>query len=775
MSYSAGSVMVDIGGNTAGFDKALSGVLGGLGTLKNVALGAGVAVAAALGGIAYVGVKSFADFDAAMTKSLAIMGDIDDGMRNRLATAAREMAKETKFSAVEAAEALYFLSSSGLDAEQVIRALGPAAAFAQAGMFDLDTATQLLTSSQQALGLKSADAAKNMENMIRVSDVLVQADNEANASVREFAEALSVAGGRLRITNKEVEEGVAVLMAFSSQGLRGAEAGQALEMVLRDLQGAQRRSADAWKDLGISVYDAAGKMRPTADIIGDLEKALSGMSDQQKNATLAALGFQERSLKYILALLGMSDAIRDYEAALKSAGGITEEVAAKQLMTFNERLGLLKDKFKDVAMSIGEALMPHLERLVAWLDRNSDAIATVLVRVFEAIAWVVGKAVTALEIFAGVCRAVFSDDTASRVEGLQVVIDNFGLAGLVVVTKLRESWEAFKAHVLRVIDIVGPAIERFVEVIGPIIAQLVGAFAGGWAEVESETGSTFERILRFIESTLTFICDKIIIPILNAIQRFWDAHGEEVLKIVHQFGKFLSENFDTIMTVLMGILSIATSIMEGDWEGAWNTIKDIGGRIWAQIVSNMDTILNIAACLVVQVGLAILRGIISNAWEGIKTVVKDKLGEILSEIKTKVLGWVFAAGNALLGLPETIAAPFRRAYDVVSGWVSKIRSAISKLNPFSKASPAPAEVILAGWDALNKALEKTLDYNLHTTVTHVGDYRSAITTGLSPSATPSGPTNNTTYNITIHASGAAAGEAAGDAFIKRLTVAGVLI
>ena len=63
-----------------------------------------------------------------MTKSLAIMGDVSDAMRNDMAQAARQVATSTKFSAEQAAESFFFLASAGLDAKASLAALPQVAA-----------------------------------------------------------------------------------------------------------------------------------------------------------------------------------------------------------------------------------------------------------------------------------------------------------------------------------------------------------------------------------------------------------------------------------------------------------------------------------------------------------------------------------------------------------------------------------------------------------------------------------------------------------------------
>jgi TP901 family phage tail tape measure protein len=337
-------------------------VVGGLGL---------VAAAGAVGSI-----KAFADFDAKMTESLAIMGDVSETMRGKMSDAAREVGRTTKFSATEAAEAYFFLASAGMDAEQSIAALPQVALFAQAGQFDLARATDLLTDSQSALGMASEDAGENLRNMTRISDVLVGANTLANASVEQFATALtSKAGEAMDRFNMDLEEGVSILALFADQGLKGSNAGTIFARTLEGLEQQARTNADEFKELGISVFDSAGELRPMADIIGDMEQAFDGMSTEQRTAALAQLGFNERARRGIGILLGNSEQLREYESDLRGMGGVTQEVADKQMETLQEKLGLLRDRMVDVGIEIGEQLTPALESLSEWLLENTELAA----------------------------------------------------------------------------------------------------------------------------------------------------------------------------------------------------------------------------------------------------------------------------------------------------------------------------------------------------------------------------------------------------------------
>jgi TP901 family phage tail tape measure protein len=309
--------------------------------------------------------KFAGDFEKAMTTSLSIMGNVSDGMKKEMAETAKTVAKETGLSASELAKSYYYLASAGFNAAQSMSALPKVAKFAIAGQFDLQRATDLLTDAQSALGLTTKDVAQNEANMVHVSDVLVKANTLANASVEQFSESLTNrAAAALRILGKDVEEGVAVLAAYADQGTKGAEAGTQLGIVLRDLQRASLKSRSKFDELGISVYDSNGKMNNMADIIGDIEKALSGMSDEQKRATITALGFNDKSVASLLTLIGTSDKIREYEKNLRSAGNTTEDVSKKQLDNFNDKLKIMVERLKVSAISLGQEIIPIIETKV---------------------------------------------------------------------------------------------------------------------------------------------------------------------------------------------------------------------------------------------------------------------------------------------------------------------------------------------------------------------------------------------------------------------------
>ena len=247
-----------------------------------------------------ISIRSFLKLDAAMTKSLAITKGVSKEIRSEMLRTAQVMSKDALFAAHELAEGYFFLTSAGKSLTQSQVLLADVARFAQAGQFDLATATELLVGSQTALRLSSKNVAKDQKNLIRVSDVLVKANTLAQASVEEFAKALgNDAAAAMRIFGIELEEGVASLAVYAQSTEKGEKGGAAFARFLRLLIPSADKNAAAFKKLGIEVFDANDNLLPLADIVEDMENAFNGMGVRARGAALEVLGFQKKMQKVV--------------------------------------------------------------------------------------------------------------------------------------------------------------------------------------------------------------------------------------------------------------------------------------------------------------------------------------------------------------------------------------------------------------------------------------------------------------------------------------------
>ena len=344
-----------------------------MGKLAKAGKVAGIAIGVALVKGMTKATQEFIAFNDKMTQSLAIM-DTTIEQQKAMEEQALAVSRTTRISAEQSAEAFFFLASAGLDAEQSISALPQVAKFAQAGMFDMATATDLATDAQSALGLTVDDAQQNLENLTRVTDVLVKANTLANSSVQQFSEALTnKAGSALKVANKGIEEGVAVLSAFADRGVKGAEAGEKLNQLLRDIPRATAKNAKEFAKLNLQMFDADGNLKNVADLIEELDTVLAPMSDELKASTLDQLGLNRGVADAVKILSGAGDEIRAYEQALHSSGGTTAEVADKQMGSLKAQIELMSNAFSELGILIGEVIAPALTSIVGFITKVVQA------------------------------------------------------------------------------------------------------------------------------------------------------------------------------------------------------------------------------------------------------------------------------------------------------------------------------------------------------------------------------------------------------------------
>jgi len=366
-----GNLLIHLRADNAQYKRVLGGSLKLLkGTMSKMSKYARRGALAMIG-LGAASVKAYASFDDAMTKSLAIMGDVSPKMRKEMEITARMMAVKSVTSATTLAKSYFYLASAGLGVKQSIAALPAVEKFAVAGAFDMAEATTLAMDAQSALGLRTKEAQKNLTNLTRVTDVLVGANTLANANTRQFSASLTTqAGPAMKAYNVRLEEGVAMLAAYAEQGIKGEHAGAMYGRMLRLMMKGHRDNAEAWKKMNIQIFDATGELLPMHQIIKNLTKAIGNLSTEQKIVALDMLGFQARSQQAILPILGMGDAVEEYTKRLDEMSGITREVALKQLKSFSSQMKILWNNIKDVAISIGSRLAPSIQKIGLWVREN---------------------------------------------------------------------------------------------------------------------------------------------------------------------------------------------------------------------------------------------------------------------------------------------------------------------------------------------------------------------------------------------------------------------
>lgn len=397
---------------------------------------------------ALVGVATYQylKFDKAMTESTAIMSDVTADLRRQMEDTAHAISNASSFTAAQVAEGYYHLASAGLSAQQALYGIGQAERFAMAGQMDLAQSTELLAGSMNAMGMSSKDTTQYMSNMRRVSDVLTKANNLAAGTTLSFAKALANnTATAFFLTGKSIEEAVAPLMALANRFELGESAGEKLAIIVRDLQRSFLENRSVWNEYGLSIYDTTGKMLPFTEIMGKLEERYMSLSHEGRKVLMMQLGFQERSVMATMSLLGFTEQVRQYENALKSAGGTTEEVANKQMKSLTNQLAAVRHQWQSLFDNLASDYNPELNKMIqnvgdlaTWFDGLNWEAQTFIIRTLAILAamgpafMVMSGVINVLNAFKTVLSVIGGYMNLATLRTLQFVSASSNIASAIV-------------------------------------------------------------------------------------------------------------------------------------------------------------------------------------------------------------------------------------------------------------------------------------------------------------------------------------------------------
>lgn len=309
------TIQAKLSGLGAKAGKAFAGVTTKI--VKGLAISVGAA-STIIGGVGAASIKTGAQFEASMSQVAATMGMSADEANYsnktyaKLANKAKEMGATTKFSASESAEALNYLALAGYNADQACEALPTILDLAAAGGMELAAASDMITDSMSALGIAATE-----ENLTAFGDQMAKAAQRSNTSVSQLGEAILTVGGTAKTLAGGTTELNTLLGIIADNGTKGSEGGTALRNILLSLQAPTDTAAKQLKALGLSVYDAKGKMRPMNEVLTDLNSSMQHMTDKQKQNVLSTI-FNKTDLKSVTALLsGTTEEISNISSVLK--------------------------------------------------------------------------------------------------------------------------------------------------------------------------------------------------------------------------------------------------------------------------------------------------------------------------------------------------------------------------------------------------------------------------------------------------------------------------
>ena len=732
-------------------------------------------VTTAIGGVAAASVTVAANFEQQMSKVQAISGATAEDT-DRLTESARQWGRDTKYSATEAGEAFEYMALAGWKTDDMLEGIGGILNLAAASAMDLGTASDIVTDYLTAFGLSAKDAGK-------FADEMAYAMSHSNTTTEALGEAYKNCAATAASMGYSVEETTAVLMTMANAGVKGGEAGTALNAIMTRLATDTKGCATELSKYGVEVYDAQGNMNSLSSILTGVRCVWNNLTDeQQANLAKTIAGTNQFSALQTI-MSGLSDeaiasgmSFSDYAEALQNCDGTASDMAVTMQDNLLGRLTQLKSKLEDVGITIGNSLMPFMEKAVAKIGELADKFASLspqqqetilkiagVVAALGPLLTITGKAITVSgQISKGVGKVVgklaeMGTTAGGATGGMSVLkgaltaitspvgIAIAAIAGItaVVVTlwktnedfrnKITEIWNRIKSvftefgqHITDKLNSLGFDFENF----GEVVKAIWEGFCNVLAPIIE---GVFNNIAIFIETTLNVITG-VFDLFVSLFTGDWSGAWDAVKGIFESVWNGLKEYISNILNTIKGVADAFLGLFGTSWDEVWNSIKTTFENIWNGIVSFFSGILDGIVNAVTTVWTAISTTIsevltgIWNTFSNIFTTIRDFVSTVFETIKNVITVVIMAIAEFFSAAFEILTVPFRFIWEncketIISIWdaiSTKIQTAITFVqNIITTVWNAVSSVFTTVWTAISTTVSNvwnTISTKIQTTL-----------------------------------------------------------
>lgn len=475
-----------------------SGIKTGLSKLSSIAqsgikgtLTAIASAGTALAGLGGAAIKIGADFEEGMSEVQAISRASASDME-LLKEKAKEMGAETKFSATESAAAFKYMAQAGWNTEDMLNGISGVMSLAAASGEDLALTADIVTDSLTAFGLEAKDAA-------HFSDVLAMTANATNTDVANLGYTFKYVAPVAGALGYSIEDMSVAIGLMANSGIKAETAGTALRATLTNLAKPTQQMTGYMEELGISLTDAQGNVKPFNEVMIDLREGFEGLTEAQKAEYAAGIAGKE-AMSGLLAIVNASD--EDFAALteqINNCNGAAEEAAK-----------IMQDNLKGSVEQLGGAL----ETLgIEFYDSVNTPIRTIV------------------------------DSATSMVEQLTKAFKDGGLSGLVseLGTAFAEVATQAANSAPKMIDAATSMITSFLDGISHNSGQI--------AEAAVKIG---ESLINGIAQIIPKVAE-VGVEIISSLAS--NLLGSDVGKSVGELGKTIIDSFKTIASAVSGALN----------------------------------------------------------------------------------------------------------------------------------------------------------------------------------------------------------------------------
>ena len=308
-------------------------------------------------------IKMGADFDKSMTKIKSLVGlagkDVD-----KMGKQAREMAKNTGISSQQAGDALFYITSAGLEGASAMSVLNASLKASASGLGDVSQVADLATSAMNAYGSDTLSATD-------ATDVLTAAVREGKLNSEDLASSMGQVlpvASNMGVSFNEVG---AAMAAMSRTGTNAAQGATQLNSILSGLLKPTKQAEEALGEMGLS---SAGLKQQIKDE-GLLSVLETLKTEFDSNGDAAAKVFPNiRALRGVLDLTGKSaETTKEIFDELNASQGATkkafDETAKSASFRLKKALNGARESFSEMGAVLLTALLPAIQKITGVISK----------------------------------------------------------------------------------------------------------------------------------------------------------------------------------------------------------------------------------------------------------------------------------------------------------------------------------------------------------------------------------------------------------------------
>ncbi|HEL7526948.1 TPA: phage tail tape measure protein [Enterococcus faecium] len=620
-------------------------------------------------GVGVAAAKVGGDFEAQMSRVKAISGATGDTFE-QMKQQAIDLGAKTAFSAKESAAGMENLASAGFNAQEIMKAMPGLLDLAAVSGGDVALASENTATALRGFGLEASEAG-------HVADVFARAAADTNAEVGDMGEALKYVAPVANSMGISLEETAAAIGIMSDAGIKGSQAGTTLRGALSRLARPTKAMQDTMDNLGVSFYDADGKMKPLKTQVELLKKAFEGLTPEQQQNALVTLYGQE-SLSGMMALIDKGpDSLGKLTKSLKDSDGAADDMARTMQDNMNSSIEQMFGAFESAAIVIQKILAPSIkkvadaisglvekfvsapestQRLVVAIGAIAIAIGPVLyalgmlVKAFQTMKVGLGVLGNGISLFKKLGSAI---GFLTSPVGLVIAAVALLVVGFIYIWNTSEDfrnfwiglWEGIKSAVSSAVEWIQNAwkstgewfnnlwksIKEGADNVWTTIQEAPGKAAdwikNKWTETKEFFSSIWDGIKEAASSAWEGIVN-ILAPYVIAIKNVFQPMIDFFTNLWSQIGSIAGSAWEIIKTAVMGPILLLIDLITGNF----NQLKEDASMLWTTLTTNIQNIITTFVDIVVGYYTA-LKDTVINIWNLLTSTIKDVWNSFTTWIK----------------------------------------------------------------------------------------------------------------------------------------------